>query len=139
MKSLFTLFSILLLAGCNHSTTSVKISDEKQNPIGGFPLYFELDQGLEHSDSFGNKKTMYSNPNGLLLENELTKIDENTYGTRTNSQGFASIDYIFEEKQPAAWRVLLLNAQELPDKKVVIIPLRTLPKGARISVATPNP
>lgn len=139
MKSLIPLIGILLLAGCLPSTTKVQVLDENHAPISGFPLHFELDEGLQHTDSFGVRTTLPSNPNGVLLVGQLTKIDENTFGTRTNSQGIASISYNFKEKQPAAWRVLLLNAQELPDQKVVVIPLRNLPKGSRISVATPNP
>jgi len=141
MKSLFSLFSALLLAGCSHSTTTVRVSDAENRPISGFPLHFELDQGLQHTNALGMSKsnTLPSNPNGLLLEGELTRIDERTFGTRTNSKGIASISYTFKERQPAGWRVLLLNAKELPDQSVDVIPLRDLPRGSRISVATPNP
>jgi hypothetical protein len=141
MKSLLSLFGTLLLLGCGTSTTTVRVSDAANAPIGSFPLHFELDEGLEHTDVFGVSKsnTLPLNPNGLLIEGELTRIGERTFGTRTSSSGFASITYKFKERQPAGWRIWLLGAEKLPDQNVVFIPQRDLPRGSRISVATPNP
>ena len=110
-------------------------------PISGFPLHFELDKGLEHTNALGMSQSsiLPINKHGVLLEGELTRIDERVYGTRTNSMGIASISYTFKELQPAGWRIWLLDAEELPDQSIDVIPQRDLPRGSRISVATPNP
>lgn len=141
MKIIFSLFGALLVVGCVYSTTTVRVSDAANKPISGFPLHFELDKGLEHTTALGMNQSsiLPTNKNGLLLEGELTRIDERIFGTRTNSMGIASISYSFKERQPAGWRIWLLNAEELPDQNIDVIPQRDLPQGSRISVATPNP
>ena len=126
MKSFAAILGGLLLNACSHNTTTVRISDASGTPISGFPLHFELDQGLEQSNIFGMTENRPLNPNGLLLEGELTKIDDLTFGTITNRNGYASISYNFKESQQTA-------------QNVTVIPLHTLPKGSRISVTVPAP
>ena len=83
MKTLIALFGELLVVGCSHSATTVRLSDPSNKTISGFPLHFELDEGLEHTNVLGMSQSQILpvNPNGLLLDGELTRIDERTYGT----------------------------------------------------------
>ena len=98
-----------------------------------FPLRFELDEGLSRTNSMGLKSGFN------FSENPHSKNDDRTFETKTDTQGVASIHYIFKQRQPASWMVWLLHAEPLPDQNVHILPLRSLPSGSRISVAIPNP
>ena len=125
MKSFTPIMVSLLLAACSQNTTNVRISDGGGKPIRGFPLHFELDQGLEQTNIFGMSENRPLNPGGVLLEGELTRINDSTFGTLTNSMGYASISYDFKEGQQTA-------------QNVTVIPLYALPKRSRISVTVPT-
>ena len=116
----------------------MSVRDASGAPLVGFPLRFELDQGLRQTNMLAPAK--FVDPSSSVsMGAQLVEVDDHTFETRTDADGEASISYHFEDRQPPSWKVRFFNAERLPDQSVVVVPLRDLPSGARLSVATPNP
>lgn len=138
MKPIIPFVCALLLVGCAQYSAQVQITDTAGNPVVGFPLRFELDEGLKRTNflGIGVADDPVGNPGA---DGGAPKVAKQSYETETNDKGLARIDYDFRERQPPDWKIMLGREEPIPDQSLDIIPLRSLPAGSRISFLMPNP
>lgn len=120
----------LLLPSCGSSILSISAKDESNSALVGFPFKVDFGSGIHRA--FGPV------PADFDVSQQVIQQSESSYVVTTNSSGEAHVRYDFTERQPNRL-MLLLGAEEVPNRNIEISPMKTLPKGCKITLTVPNP
>ena len=135
MKPIIPFVCALFAVGCARYSAQVQVTDTDGDPVEGFPLRFELDDGLKRTNFLGGEVMV----GPIDKPGADGKVRNQIYETETNDEGSASIHYDFKDRQPPDWKIGLGKEDPIPDQSIHIIPLRPLPAGSRVSITMPNP
>ena len=108
----------------------IRVEDNEQQPIAGFPLQVELGEGIDYM----NNETALPVPGG----GKTVRLGNKSYRLVSGPDGCASINYRFSNRQPSQF-ALLLGAPTLPERSIELTPLQSLPKGSKVKLSIPNP
>ena len=132
MKKLYISLPLLALLGsCSSPQLVVNVQDVHGSPIESFPMKVKFGEGINRT-VFGLPIPLAEKPQVVIEQ------DDGSYKVTTGSDGSVVMNYQFSERQPNQI-ALLLGAEALPDRKLDLTPLKTLPKGSKITVTIPNP